>query len=122
MAERHNGRADALSRNQGASDNHVPDEQLLKHMYLVNKASDMFTDELRSAQDNDVTISAANQHISLNETVAGQVRRVTRQLRIEEDILTKSGRSALPPPMRKYFYSRVSEIRTFRSSQVTGHY
>ena len=28
----HNGRADALSRNQGASDNHVPDEQLLKHV------------------------------------------------------------------------------------------
>ena len=58
----------------------------------------MFTDELRSAQDNDVTILAAKQQISLNETVTGELRRVARQLRIEEDILTKSGRlsSRLP--------------------------
>ena len=36
---------------------------------------------------------------------AGQLRRVARQLRIEEDILTKSGRHVLPPSMRKYVIS-----------------
>ena len=48
-------------------------------------------------------ISAAKQQISQRQKVDnGQLKRVARQLRVENDVLTKYGRPVLPPSMRRH--------------------
>ena len=57
---------------------------------------------MRMEQDKDIVISGAkNEIIQGYKVSSGQLKSVSKLLRVEDRILTKSGRPVVPPSMRK---------------------
>ncbi len=76
---------DCLSRSGTTSQ--PPASRLEKYM---NAVSDDFKGRLRVAQSEDVLTQRARKDLSASGTVkAGRLKRVSKQLRLENDILTK---------------------------------
>ena len=96
-----NLKAGALSRNRTAT--HTQPASAFEDKIYANFAlNDHFTAQLKEAQSKDTVVHNAKLCISKGNVIPqGRLRRVQRQLRIEHDILTKSGRPVLPQSLRK---------------------
>ena len=66
-------------------------------------ATDNFRTQLLEEQDADMIIKTAKQELRENNTISkGRLKRVRKQLRIVDNILTKSGRPVIPSSMYGY--------------------
>ena len=87
--------ADCLSRSSPTTPR--PPSRLEEHVYLV---SDNFKERLRAAQLEDVVIQRTLEDLSsFGHVKAGRLKRVSKQLCVDGDILTKSGRPVIPSSM-----------------------
>ena len=81
---RNNVKADALSRNRNASEKDSYSDILEDNIYVVSTENTSFTEQLRQEQESDIIISNAKKLVldgmPVNE---GQLKRITKQLRIE---------------------------------------
>ena len=76
-----------------------------ERIYSVSMEISTFVEQLREEQSNDAIISSAMQKISDDLVISeGQLKRVSKQLRIENGILKKSGRPIVPPSLRQYVF------------------
>ena len=67
-----------------------------------------FVEQLRQEQDTDPVINKTKQLITYGENiVSGRFKRVQNQLRIVNNILTKSGRPVVPPSLKNFIVSEV---------------
>ena len=95
-----NVKADPFSRNRAATQVE-PQSQLDGKIYTIEESA--FNEQLKLEQERDPIISHATQIISAgNEIKEGRLKRVTKQLRIENGLLTKAGRPIIPPKLPKY--------------------
>jgi len=105
-----NLKADALSRNKTATQAQ-PESDFEDKIYANFAKSINFKEQLKEAQSKDPVVHNAKLCIiEGNPIPQGPLRRVQRQLRIDDDILTKSGRPVLPQSQRKLI---VSEYHNF---------
>ena len=108
-----NIKADALSRNRAASQ--VPPESEYEDKIfsmILNKNN--FRDQLIKEQQNDPIIKSAAVNIVQNtEITTGRLKRVQKQLRVDNGVLTKSGRPVVPPSLRKYVVSEIHNVSHF---------
>ena len=101
-----NVKADAFSRNAGAELNQPPCF-LDDHIYTIQAD---FLEQLRAEQDSDPVIGPAKQCVAVGgQIIQGRLKRVRKQLRIENDVLTKAGRPVVPPSLRKSVVSDMHE-------------
>ena len=108
-----NVKADALSRNEGASADQ-PQSRFEDRIYAALDDRDRFLEQLLQEQDLDPVIrSAKNCVLSGVKITEGRLKRVQSQLRVEDGILSKSGRPVIPAPLRRFVTSHLHE---------TGHY
>ena len=90
-----NVKADPFSRNR-AADTVQPDSQFDIKIYPVVD-NHPFLEQLRMEQNSDPVISKAKQIVLQGGVIEkGRLKRVQKQLHIENDLLTKSGRPILP--------------------------
>ena len=108
-----NVKADALSRNEGASADQ-PQSRFEDRIYAALDDRDRFLEQLLHEQDLDPVIrSAKNCVLSGVKITEGRLKRVQSQLRVEDGILSKSGRPVIPAPLRRFVTSHLHD---------TGHY
>ena len=94
-----NVKADALSRSKSVSVTH-PCSIFDEKIYAIYNQN--FMSQIKQGQSVDPVINKAMQCISNNEPIKqGRLKRVQTQLRIENDILTKSGRPVVPATLRR---------------------
>ena len=96
-----NVKADALSRFTNASSDqpHSHFEEKVYALFIDNKD---FPSQLKEEQQKDSTIVACMKQLSTGTNVLhGRLKWVQKQLRIQEGLLTKSGRPVIPPSLRK---------------------
>ena len=99
-----NVKADALLRSTGAttSTDHF-DEIFEDQVYAFNHTAKDFKKQLEAEQNSDPVLGPAKRLITEGNTIhVGRLKRVSSQLRIEDNILTKSGRPILPASMRRF--------------------
>ena len=95
-----NVKADALSRNYTA-DLNQPDSQFENKIYASFLQNDTFLSQLSNAQSEDPLIRTTKDLIeNQSDIVKGRLKRVKKQLRIEQGLLTKSDRPIVPPSLR----------------------
>ena len=105
-----NVKADALSRNEGASTSQ-PESRFEERIYSVLDDRARFREQLLVEQDADPVISVAKDCVLRNEKISvGRLKRVQAQLRIEDGLLTKSGRPVVAAPLRNFVTSHLHEI------------
>ena len=109
-----NLKADALSRNENSSLNEIPEDRLDEMIYEISSSNPNFPEQLQSEQNADPIIGYTKTCIERKVVIEeGQLRRVSKQLRIEDGILTKNGRPVIPPSMRRFVVTEMHKI---------GHY
>ena len=113
-----NVKAGALSRNTNAS----PDQthcQCEEKAYALFTDSKNFTPQLKEEQQRDPAISSCTKQLSTGTNVLhGHLKRVQKQLRMQEGILTKSGRPVIPPSLRKLIVTEYHNISHFGIKKV----
>ena len=99
-----NLKADSLSRLLSNTRNtEIPESDFEEKIYFVNTDRVIRTDQVRNEQDSDISIADVKQKIKHGENITtGRFKRVQKQLRIEDGILTRSGRHVIPASMRKF--------------------
>ena len=108
-----NCKADALSRNEGAIVNRLNEAKFEESIYTI-ESSRHFHDQLYKEQNDDPIIDAARKCIESNENVTeGQLKRINKQLRLVNGILTKSGRPIIPVSMRDYLITEYHRMGHF---------
>lgn len=113
-----NVKADALSRNENASQNQ-PHSQFEEKVYALFAENASFLTQLKEEQQKDATISSSLKEISANNKILqGRLRRVQKQLRVEEGLLTKSGRPVIPPSLRKIIVKEYHNIAHFGIDKI----
>ena len=105
-----NVKADALSRNKAANASQ-PLSQFEDRIYTVLEDRSRFQEQLKTEQETDPIIHAAIESVSKGVKItAGRLKRVQSQLRVEDGLLTKSGRPVVPATLRKFITSHIHEI------------
>ena len=105
-----NVKADALSRN-GAASTSQPPGRFEEKIYSVLDDRERFREQVLNEQDADPVIRAARDNIANGVKITqGRLKRVQSQLRIEQGVLTKSGRPIVPAPLRKYVTSQFHDM------------
>ena len=103
--------ADSLSRSGTSSE---PPASRLEE--FVNAVSDEFKEQLRTAQAEDIVVQRAIGDLSaFGHVKAGRLKRVSKQLRMEGDILTKSGRPVIPSSMHDYVVNEFHRVGNVKS-------
>ena len=120
-----NVKADPFSRNR-AADTVQPDSQFDCKIYAMVD-NHTFVEQLRMEQNLDRVISKAKQILLQGGVIEmGRLKRVQKQMRIENDLLTKSGRPILPASLRKFIVHEFHSIGHFGSdklyAQLKQHY
>ena len=106
-----NTKADCLSRSGTTAK--PPPSRLEEHIFAI---SNNFKEQIQSAQDNDSLIQRAKREIAEEGTItAGRLKRVCRQLRMEDGVLTKSGRPVVPGSMQKYVVEEFHKVGDTKS-------
>ena len=97
-----NVKADFMSRS-----NHTafpPAGRLEENVYAV--VNESFRTQLKTEQNSDVIIKQATDELVNNDVVStGRLKRVTKQLRMKDGVLTKSDRPVIPRKMYDYVTS-----------------
>ena len=113
-----NVKADALSRNRGASEVQLP-SRFDEFIYAVDNTT--FLDQIREEQSADDVIAAATRCILENKVITqGRLKRVQNQLRVENGVLKKSGRPVLPASLRNYVLSEIHNTGHFGVDKTYG--
>ena len=113
-----NVRADPLSRNKGASATQ-PTENFEDKIYAIFADDKTFKEQLKAEQDIDPVLSIVKTCVREGKAISqGRLKRVQQQLRVEGDILTKSGRPVVPASLRKYVLDNVHNIAHFGVDKV----
>ena len=74
---------------------------------------------MQEEQSKDPLIQEALQHVHNNSKITtGRLKRVQQQLRIEKDILTKSGHPIIPRSLRKLVVGEYHNIAHFGTDKV----
>ena len=115
---KNNVKADALSRNTAAC-NIQPSSEFDGHIYATFVDNDHFIDQLKEEQSKDPCIRSAKDAVRTGtKIVGGRLKRVQRQLRVADGILTKSGRPILPLSLRKTIVSEYHNLGHFGTDKV----
>ena len=93
---------------------------------FVNLASDDYKERVRVAQNEDDVVRRAKEDLSKSRMVkAGRLKQVTKQLRVENDILTKSGRPVIPSSMQQMLveeYHHLGHVKSHFGVEKTYHH
>ena len=121
-----NLKADSLSRLLSNTRNtEIPESDFEEKIYFVNTDRVIRTDQVRNEQDSDISIADVKQKIKHGENITtGRFKRVQKQLRIEDGILTKSGRHVIPASMRKFVtqtYHSIAHLSIDKLNDFIGH-
>ena len=113
-----NQKADALSRNPGAAKDQ-PEDILDDMVDTILVENDTFVQQLRNEQEKFLPIASTKRSVEEGVPVEeGQLKRIRKQLRIENGILTKSGRPIVPPSMRRYVYDKYHQMNHFATEKM----
>ena len=113
-----NLKADALSRNPAANECQ-PKDILEDKIYAVLIENDMFVEQLRDEQEKCPILESAKRSVEQGLPITeGQLKRVSKQLRVENGVLTKSGRPIVPPSMRRYVYNKYHQMSHFAMDKM----
>ena len=113
-----NVKADALSRATGAS-TEQPASHYEDKIYSVAMNKNNFKQQLLEEQNRCPVIKAAIEKVIEGAQItSGRLKRVRNQLRIEDGILTKSGRPVVPPTLRKYVVSEYHSASHFADEKL----
>ena len=101
----------ALSRISPPNENEYEPEDLLdEKIYTMFTDGENFQHQLRQEQRSDPTIlDAMEKTMNGTKIQNGRLRHVQRQLRVENDLLTKNGRTVVPPSLRKFVLEQLHE-------------
>ena len=117
-----NTKADALSRFSSKLQNQDVDqfEDLFEEkIYAIDAQTQSFKAQIMNEQDDDPVIGPAKRLVANGDTVKeGRLKRVSNQLPIEDDILTKSGRLVLPAPLRRVVVTKYHEQAHFGTDKT----
>ena len=115
---RNNVKADVLSRNTAAC-NSQPSSSFESNIYAMVSNDDNFVDQLKEEQAKDPYTQSTKDVIQSSRKVTiGQLKRVQHQLRIIDDVLSKSGQPVLPPTLRKLVVTEYHNISHFGTDKV----
>ena len=96
-----------LSRNQDAN-GQQPQSSFEDKIYATMLDKSDFVEQLKQEQGTDPVKSGTMKRIQNGENIIeGRLKRVKHQLRIENDLLTKSGRPHVPASMRTFAVSKI---------------
>ena len=102
-----NVKADLLSRNRVANP-HQPDSSFDEKIFASVIDNSLFVKQLSQEQDADPIIHKAKTLIQNGHCIVeGRLKRIQNKLRIENDILTKSGRPIISASVRKFVVNEV---------------
>ena len=114
-----NTKADTLSRNKAAKPTTQPLSDLEEKIYSVSISDTNFMQQLQEEQTKDPIISTAIKSTSSNEVITNRrLKRVQRNLQIENNILTKSGRPIIPAHLRNYVLSKIHNEAHFGTDKT----
>ena len=86
----------------------------------IDAQNQWFKAQLMKEQDDDPVSGPAKQLVANGDTVKeGRLKRLSNQLGIEDDILKKSGRPVLPPPLRRIVVTKYHEQAHFGTEKNT---
>ena len=86
----------------------LPADDLDKKIYAVFTTGDNFMQQLKCEQGNDPVIRDATDKLLRGIKIeTGRLRHVQKQLRIENDILTKNGRLIIPKALRPFIVQEL---------------
>ena len=113
-----NVKADTLSRSSAANPDQ-PEPEFDHKIYASYIQSDNFKQQLATEQLQDPLIQNAMRNIANNQPINnGRLKRVQQQLRIENDILLKSGRPVVPSSLRKYIVTEYHNTAHFGTEKI----
>lgn len=113
-----NVRADALSRNRAASNTHPPSDFEDK-IYSLFTDNTNFPSQLQEEQSRDIPIRDAMEAVNDNGNIStGKLKRVQKQLRVENGVLTKSGRPVVPASLRKVIVSTFHHVAHLGTDKI----
>ena len=113
-----NVKADSLSRDRCANDNQ-PISSFEDKVYATVVENSTFLAQLRQEQNTDPLISRAKRLVAAGEIILqGRLKRVQNQLRVEDDVLTKSGRPIVPASLRRFVLSEIHNVAHFGTDKT----
>ena len=120
-----NVKADPLSRNKSAAAKQ-PECELENKIYVVTQRRirllskrPEFMAQMQEAQDSDIVVDVAKRAVEAGEMVQGRLKRVRKQLRVENGLLKKSGWPVVPTSLRNLFYLRFTTSLTLALTKLT---
>ena len=115
-----NVKADALSRNENAIDSPLSDTEFEDKIYSVEiLVDDNFENQLKNEQLKDPVMCEVRKEVENgNKITEGKFKRINKQLRIENGLLTKSGRPIIPPSLRKFVTESFHDIAHFGAEKI----
>ena len=115
-----NVKADLLSRNPVANSDQ-PDSSFDDKIFATILDNASFVEQLQQEQDSDPMIHRAKTLIQNGDCIVeGRFKRVQNQLRIENGILTKSGRPIVPASLRKFIVNKMHQSSHFGTDKTYG--
>ena len=112
-----NVEADPFSRNRAAD--HAQPESLFDNKIYAVVDNQSFIEQLRTEQNEDPVILKAKQIVSEGGLIEkGCLKRVQKQLRVENDLLTKSGHPVLPASLRKFVVNEFHRTAHFGPDKI----
>ena len=113
-----NIKADFFSRNQAANSNQ-PSSLFDDKVHATNINNIVFIEQLKQEQKADPIISKTKGLIENGDTITqGRLKRVRKQVRVENDILTKSGRPVVPSSLRKFVVTEIHQTAHFGTDKT----
>ena len=113
-----NIKADTLSRNKAAKLSQ-PLSNFEEKIYSVSISNSNFVSQLIEEQTKDSVIKNAIKSISENKMITkGRLKRVQRNLRMQGNILTKSGRAVIPASLQGYVVSTIHNEAHFGTDKT----
>ena len=107
-----------LSR-KNAADPNQPTSTFEDKIYVSFIKSEGFLEQLPTEQLRDPYIKSAKLKVANNESITqGRLKWVQKQLRIENDVLAKSGRSIIPSSLRKLIVAEYHDKTHFGVRKV----
>ena len=113
-----NVQADMLSRNRLANPDQ-PDSSFEDKIFSTIVDNAAFVEQLKQAQDTDPILHRAKSLIQNSDNIVeGRFKRIQNQLRIENEILTKSGRPIIPASLRKFVVTEMHKSAHFGTDKT----
>ena len=116
-----NDKADALSRLSKQREENISDTKFEEYIYSLNTESEQFNSQLRDEQEKDMVIKSLLERIQNNEEInISRYKRLGKQLRIENGLLTKSSRPIVPPKLRYFIVDTFHSTAHLSTEKMYG--